>query len=147
MSPIARPSDDALWAGMVQTLRDVVLPAVSDDFARITVVQLIGLAQYARTRGEDPTANRSDAIAAALNALTGCSLVREHWQQHADRDPRAVLRAASDLLVACIALPDDDPDAVAIRAGLRPLLLAHLDADLAGNAVLLSAFRGKLPDA
>ena len=136
-SPIARPSDGALWASVVQTLRDVVLPAVTDDFARITVVQLIGLAHYARTRDEDPTAPRAEAVAAALDTLTGCSLVSEHWQQHADRDPAAVLRAASDVLVACIALPDDDPDAVAIRAGLRPLLLAQLDADLAGNAVLM----------
>lgn len=147
MSPIARPSDDALWAGVVQTLRDVVLPAVTDDFARVTVVQLIGLAHYARTRGEDPTAHRNEAIAAALDALTGCSLVREHWQAPGTRDPAAVLRGASDVLVACIALPDDDPDAVAIRAGLRPLLLAQLDADLVGNAVLMSAFRGRLPDA
>ena len=147
MSPVARPSDDALWAGMVQTLRDVVLPAVTDEFARISVVQLIGLAHYARTRGEDPTTPRADAVAAALDTLIGFSSVSKHWQPQGTRDPVAVLRAASEALVACITLPDDDTEAVAIRDGLRPLLLAHLDDDLAGNAVLLSAFRGRLPDA
>ena len=33
-----------------------------------------------------------------------------------------------------------------VRTRLRPLLVDQLDADLAGEDVLLGAFRGRLPD-
>ena len=147
MSPVGRPSDDSLWAGVEQTLRDVVLPAVADGFARISVVQIIGLAHYARTRGDDPTAERVAAVAAALDGLADRAPVTAHWPQDGPRDAAAVMGAAAGVLVSCVALPDDDHDALAVRAALRPVLVAHLDDDLAGNAVLMSAFRGRLPDA
>jgi aminoglycoside phosphotransferase (APT) family kinase protein len=44
MSP--RPSQDACWASVRQTLRDVILPQLSDAHARQTAIHLIGLADY-----------------------------------------------------------------------------------------------------
>jgi hypothetical protein len=80
------PSDASLWHSVEQTLRTVVLPQLTDEHARSSTVQLIGLARYARTRS---TASEAGA----------------EW---ADQ-------------------------------------LAQLDARLAEEAVLLDAFRGRLP--
>lgn len=144
---VGRPSDAALWAGVEHNLREVVLPAVTDDFARMAVVQLVGLARYAIERGEDPTAERTNTLADALDQLAGNSLVDAHWSEGLMRSADTVTEAASAVLVACVGMPAGDPYAVAVRTVLRPILVAQLDEDLAGNSVLLGSFRGKLPDA
>ncbi len=144
---IGRPTDAALWASVAHTLREVVLPAVIDEFARLTVVQLVGLARYAMERGDDPTAARTQALADALNQLSGLPVVDACWPVGSQASTAAVMEAASAVLAACVSLPSDDPQAVAVRAVLRPVVVAQLDADLVGNVVLLDAFRGRLPDA
>ena len=105
---MTRPSDRALWHAVVETLRDGVLPHVTDPHAALQTERLIGLAMYARDRGDDPQAHRDHAI----EALIG------------DDDPATVL---ADV---------DDPR----RARLQALLVAHLDADLATEHVLLTHF-------
>lgn len=144
-APIGRPTDAALWHSVVSTLRTVVLPDVQDPFARNAVIQLIGLALYALGRGDDPSANRVEAIAMALDSLVTNPLVAPQWPVSGPRLAATVMEVASTVLTAAVGHHDADADAV--RAKLRPLLIADLDEDLTGTIVLLNAFRGKLPDA
>ena len=144
-APIGRPTDAALWQSVASTLRTVVLPDVQDPFARNAVIQLIGLAHYALGRGDDPSANRVEAIAMALDSLVANPLVSQSWPVPGSRSSATVMGVAGTVLAAAVG--HHDPDSDAIRAALRPLLIADLDEDLAGTAVLLNAFRGRLPDA
>lgn len=139
---MTRASDDAIWASFATTLRDVVLPTVDDDWVRQSVVQLIGLAEYARHRRDDDGPRRRRQLAEALEGLTDNPLVT--WPP-AEHGPRAETDAAASALAAAIGR--DDPPAHAVREALRPILLAGLDADLAATEVLEAPFRGRLPDA
>lgn len=134
-----RPSDDALWASVESTLREVVLGAVSDPFARLAVVQLIGLARYASTRGVDPVDDRREALGRALDGLGANAIAARHWP-----GPDAFIASSSALVDA---VGRDDAAATEIRTVVRTLLVEHLDADLTDNNVLLGAFRGQVPDA
>ena len=163
---LGRPSDDALWASVIATLRDVIIPAVDDEHARLAAIGLVGLAGYARRRESDPTAIRVDELADALDALAANPIVAPHWQFGASRRPASVMAACSAVLADAVAAIDATGavdaitavDAVHVddalrdaadraRDALRPLLLAHLDEDLATELSMLDAFRGKLPDA
>jgi len=70
-APIGRPTDTALWASVEATLRRAVLPGIDDPHTRQVVVQLVGLAAYARDRGPDPTPDRIDELARELDSLAG----------------------------------------------------------------------------
>jgi len=132
-----RPTDAALWSSVAATLRDVVLPELRDEFARAATIQLIGLTAYARGRGDDPGPARVVELRGALEELAA--------NVHVVRWPRSdVLAACSDALVA--ASGHDDEDATAVRDRLRPILLRHLDEDLAVGEGLLAAFRGRVAD-
>ncbi len=130
---IGRVSDDAVQAAVLPTLR-AVYAADGGAWARATVAQLAGLLQHVATRS--PAADRTGELAAALARLDSNALVP------ADGDPydRASMALAD-------AAGRDDEDARAVRAALRPLLLAELDDELAVTSPLLDAFRGRLPDA
>jgi len=128
-----RPSDDALWASVSTTLRNVVLPHLDDEWAVAQTVMLIALAEQARTRGEDPGERQRAELAAALDGLAANPLVQ----------PGEPSSAAAAALAA--ATGRDDEDAEDVRRVLRPLLVAHLDELVASNASLMDAFRGKLP--
>lgn len=105
---MSRPSDHALWSSVIETLRHTVLPHVAEPYAALQTQRLIGLATYARDRGDDAAVARHQAIVDLIGR----------------DDPAAVL------------LDADDPR----RSGLRRLLIAHLDADLATERVLLEHF-------
>lgn len=138
---MTRPTDDAIWASVATTLREVVLPAVSDEWARQSVIQLVGLAEYARARPPDDSDARRDRLRAALDSLAGNPLVA--WPPADDTgEPE---QAAARALTAAIGRVG--PEAEAVRQALRPVLLADLDADLEATASLDAAFRGRLPDA
>lgn len=134
--PAGRASDDAIWVSISATLRNVVLPALSDPFARAQTIQLIALAEHAHRRGDDPTARRTAELEAVLDALQANPLVSEHWPG----DPAAAAAAA---LVAAVGRDDDAANAV--RALIRPVLVRHLDEDLASTTQFIEAFRGRLP--
>ncbi len=144
--PIGRPTDAALWASVEVTLRRAVLPGLDDPHTRQVVVQLVGLAAYARDRGPDPTAERIDELARELDRLAGDGhpLVADRWSPEHARDAKAVMTACADVLAASVDADEAIQHGVHIR--LRPLLVDQLDTDLASEDVLLGAFRGRLPD-
>jgi hypothetical protein len=145
-APIGRPSDAALWTSIATTLRDVVLPGVDDPHHRQVVIQLIGLAVYARDRGPDPTGQRIGALADSLDELAGGgnAAVSRQWSAASSREPGAVLATTAEVLAAAVGAAT--PDERAAQDALRPVLVRHMAEDLAAEDVLLSAFRGRLPD-
>ncbi len=58
--------------------------------------------------------------------------------------PPTVLGAAAAALAAAVA--DDGPAGDEVRAVLRPVLVRHLDDELAVTGPLVDAFRGKLDE-
>lgn len=132
---MTRPSDDALWACAVETLRTVILPALpAGGHAHRTAVQLAGLASYAQSRPPDPTAARTEQLDAALASLAGNRLV--------PAGGTVAERAAAALAGA---MGRNTADAASVRGALRPLLVAHLDDDLAATEGLGSALRESSP--
>jgi aminoglycoside phosphotransferase (APT) family kinase protein len=117
------PDDEQLWWSVRETVRSVLLPQLADPWARVAAAQLVGLADWGRTRGSDPWPARLDELRARLHL-------------DATADPVAVLDAASAELLA-----GGDR-----RAAIRPLLVQYLDDDVARTQPMLIAFRGQLPD-
>lgn len=126
--PTGRVDDAALWRSVLSTLRDVIGPALPPGHEQDTVVQLQGLARYAIDRPDDPTPGRSAELARVLGLPSG---TRSH----------EALTRASAALVAAVEDPADTA-AVALARAVRPVLLAHLDADIAAAAPLLDTFAG-----
>ena len=58
-----------------------------------------------------------------------------------------VPRSAPPPHVAAAVADDSDADAEAVRAHLRPVLVAELDDELASTMVLMDGFRGRVRDA
>jgi hypothetical protein len=129
---IERPSDAAIAACVAPTLR--VLHAAPDgEWSRGVLAQLIGVVEYGRDRGADRTAERRGRLAAALDALAGNGLVP------ADGSPEARASAALEAAVG-----RDDEHADAVRATLRPVLVAELDDELVETMPLMDGFRGRV---
>jgi hypothetical protein len=141
---VHEPSDAAMWRAVEATVRDVLLPSVGDDWARVIAVQLVGMAHFAATRPADPTPARVAELAAVLDRLSQNPVVTPHWPV-AESAPKAVLGAAGAVLAGAVARDDAAGDEV--RAELRPVVSRHLDDDLAVTGMLLPYFRGQLPDA
>jgi len=133
-----------MWRSVEATVRNVLLPSITDEWARVITVQLVGLARYAATRPADPTAARVAELAEALDRLAGNPVVAAHWQLRST-EPIAVLRAVSAVLADAVSRDDQAGDDV--RVGLRSVVSRHLDEDLAVTGMLMPYFRGQLPDA
>ena len=137
-----RLDDAELWRCVDATLTGVLLPAIGDDqaWARAAAVQLIGLVRYAASRPADASAARADELAAVLAELADNELV--DW----DGDPTgpSVAAAAGRALASAVGRTGADADR--IRSVLRPVLVRHLDDELAVTAPLVNAFRGVLDD-
>ena len=137
-----RLTDDALWASVAATIREVLLPAIDDPWARQSAIQLVGLAEYARRRGQRaPTPDDvTESVRTFLDEHRHVPTVAQHWPG-ADHDP---LDAAAEILAR--AQSDGTPVPESVRSGLRALLIADLDHQLETTAVLIGPFRGKLPE-
>ncbi|MFN8021498.1 MAG: hypothetical protein U0Q03_08225 [Acidimicrobiales bacterium] len=140
MAEPSRLTDRELWRGVEVTVRDVLLPAIGDEWARAAAIQLVGVARYAQRRPDDPSAERLDELIAALDRLASNPLV----PTRTDDEAPSVLAAAAAALVAAVG--DAGAAGDEVRAVLRPVLLAHLDAELDVTAPLVDAFRGKLDE-
>lgn len=141
---MGEPSDAEMWRSVEATVRNVLLPSITDEWARVITVQLVGLARYAATRPPDPTADRVAELAAVLDGLAGNPVVAAHWRSQSI-EPRAVLGAVSAVLADAVSRDDQPGDD--IRDGLRSVVSRHLDEDLAVSGMLMPYFRGQLPDA
>ena len=115
-----RPSDEAIWASVANTLRTRVLPQLSDPQARSSTIHLIGLATYAGRRGPDPDLNRLEELAQALGASSG-----------------------QDVRRSCFAVLADPHHAA--HPVIREIIERHLEQDLETEAALLRARRGQVP--
>ncbi|MCB0986021.1 MAG: hypothetical protein KDB06_15330, partial [Ilumatobacter sp.] len=100
-----QPTAAELWRGVEATVRDVLLPALTDDWARAAAVQLVGLARYAQRRPADPTGERAAELAAALDSLGHNVHVAAHWRGDDVVEVADVLAAVAAVLVAAV---DDD---------------------------------------
>jgi hypothetical protein len=141
---VSEPSDAEMWRSVEATVRNVLLPSISDEWARVITVQLVGMARYAATRPGDQTAARVVELAETLDRLAGNPVVAAHWPSQST-EPRAVLAAVSAVLGDAVSRDDEAGDEV--RAGLRTIVSRHLDEDLAVSGMLMPYFRGQLPDA
>jgi len=52
--PIGRPTETAMWASVETTLRRAVPTGLDDPHTRQVLIQLVGLAAYARQRDPRP---------------------------------------------------------------------------------------------
>ncbi len=141
---MAEPSDAEMWRSVQATVRDVLLPSITDDWARVIAVQLVGMARYAATRPADPLLERVTELTDVLDRLTANSIVAAHWPVPA-AGPAEVLAATSAVLADAVSRDDAAGDEV--RAALRSVVSRHLDEDLAVTGMLMPYFRGRLPDA
>ena len=139
-----QPTDAELWRGVEATVRDVLLPALTDEWARAAAVQLVGLARYAQRRPADPTGARAAEVAGVLDLLAHNKLVAAHWKGDDSVAVTDVLAAAGAVLAAAVG--DDGADGDEVRRVLRPVLVRQLDDELAVTAPLVAAFRGQLDE-
>jgi hypothetical protein len=133
-----------MWRSVERTVRDVLLPAISEEWARVIAVQLVGMATYAAQRGADPLPGRVAELRARLDELSGNPLVAAHWPADGDDDAH-VIRATAAVLAAAVS--DEGVAGDQVRTQLRPTVSRHLDDDLAVTGMLMPYFRGQLPDA
>ncbi len=141
---MSEPSDAEMWRSVEATVRNVLLPSISDEWARVITVQLAGMARYAASRPSDPTSTRVIELTETLDRLAGNPLVAPYWPSQST-DPSAVYAAVSAVLAAAVSR--DDQAGADVRDGLRAIVSRHLDEDLAVTSMLMPYFRGQLPDA
>lgn len=130
---MVEPTGAELWRSVEHTVRHVLLPAIGDDdFARAAAIQLVGLTRLARLEAADePVAEVADALA----SLAGNPIA----DAHGGGEPMA---AAGQILAAAVG--DDSPAADEVRAKLRQVLIARLEADVQRTSMLVPFFRGML---
>ncbi len=138
------PSDADMWRSVESTVRDVLLPSIADDWARVIAVQLVGMARFAATRPGDPLPARISELTDALDQLGDNPVVAPHWSAPTT-SPAEVLATVSAVLADAVSRDDAAGDEV--RAELRSVVSRHLDDDLSVTAMLMPYFRGQLPDA
>jgi hypothetical protein len=139
-APTDRLTDDELWRGVEATLRDVLIPALSDEWARAAAVQLVGVVRYARRRPADPLESRVEELRALLNALHGNPIVQRN--PLLTGDARDVLDVVGRVLAS--AVDDGGSAGDEVRAMLRPVVMRQLDDELEITGPLVAAFRGRL---
>ncbi|MBT4492120.1 MAG: hypothetical protein HOC70_02680 [Gammaproteobacteria bacterium] len=144
MSDQRLPTDNDLWHCMSETMRSVILPTIDDPWAKIALIRLIGLAEYAPRRGDDPTKQRTRDLAGCVDALVAKF---KPLQQTLPADwpgegATTVLDFCSKLLTDAVG--DDSAQSQAVRDELKPLLLRQLDEELAVTSPLIVSFAGGL---
>jgi hypothetical protein len=135
-----RLTDAELWRSVEHTLREIVLPALPEGeaWARAAVVQLHGLVRYAALRPADAGQARSAELADALESIRTNELLE--WD--GSTVPEVVAAAAGRALATAVGR--SDAAAEEVRRTLRPIVVRHLDDELASTAPLVAAFRGVL---
>jgi hypothetical protein len=141
---VADLEDADLWRSVERTVRNVLLPALDSEWARISAVQLIGMARYAAARPDDPGPERARELADLLDGLSANPIVAAQWPQRTT-EPAAVAQSVGRVLADAVGRDDAAGDEV--RAVLRPVVVRQLDDELAVTGVMVPYFRGAMPDA
>ncbi len=132
---IGRVSPPAVHAAIRPTLR-ALYDEPSRDWSRLMLACLAAVLDHVERRADrDPTT--SQQLAEALDTLAGNPLVPSSGSSW-DRAARALAAAVER---------DGSAEAVAVQARLRPILVTELDSELAQSSPMLTAFRGRWPDA
>lgn len=133
-------TDAEIFRSVGETIENVLLPALPDDaeWARTAAIQLVGLVRYAARRQADRTIERIDELADVLASLGTNELVG--WS--GERTQVAVMEAVGAALARAAATDGVASDE--IRRILRPVVVRHLDDELAETGPLVDAFRGRL---
>jgi hypothetical protein len=130
---LGRISADAVAASIAPALR-AVHAEPSSSWARQLTAQLIAVVEYAQNRPPDRTHARRAELAVALTGLAGNPLVPAEG---------SVEQRAGAALAAAVE-SEGTAHATAVRAALRPLLVAELDEELAETAVMMDGLRGRV---
>ena len=141
-----QPTDDQLWLCMSETMRSVILPCVEDPWARTALIRLIGLAEYAPQRGEDPTTQRLRDLTTCIDQLASryAGISEQLPEQWPSVDQRQLLDLCSSFLVNSVG--DTSEQAKAVQKELKALLLSQLNNDLDVSRPLIASFMGELND-
>ena len=144
MTDMRLPTDEQLWICMSETMRSDILPCLEDPWARVALIRLIGLAEYAPKRGDDPTDQRVGELVHCIDQLAArYSGIKEQLpSQWPSDDAATVFDLSSRLLVDAVG--DTSEQAESLRSELKTLLLAQLDEDLAVTGPLIASFGGLL---
>jgi hypothetical protein len=129
---------------MSETMRNVILPSIEDPHVKLTLIRLIGLAEYAPSRVADPSERRINALVSCIDRLAAshAEIKQQLPAQWPSRDEGVVLDLCSKLLAGAVG--DKSATAQAIRAEIKALLLAQLDEDIVDTDPLISFFGGQL---
>jgi hypothetical protein len=132
-----------MWRSVETTVRNVLLPSLADDWAKVAAIQLVGMVRYATNRPADPTDDRAAELAALLDGLAANDLVAGHWPAPS-RSAADVLAATSAVLAAAVTRDDAAGDEV--RQVVRAVVRRQLDDELAVTEPMMPYFRGQLPE-
>ena len=146
---VYHPTLEEVLDGAVATIRDVLIPNLTDTWARTSAVQLTGLLTYARCFSTDlGFAEHVTEIGSAIESL----LVRypELGETFASRHPGPynevgavnTLQIASDMLA--YAIHNQNPASEAIHGELRPILVRQLGVESQRTSEMLMTFSGAI---
>jgi hypothetical protein len=116
---VSRPSDHALWSAVIETLRHTVLPRVAEPYAALQTQRVIGLATYARDRGDDPTGAREAAIADLVGRDDPSSVLLDVDDPRSEPLRRLLMaHLAADLATERVLLDHFDPPSAPPTSGI-----------------------------
>lgn len=138
----AEPTSAELWRCVEETVAHVLLPAISDEWARAAAMQLVGLARYAARRPADPTSAHAAELRAVIAVLADNPVVAAEASAVGQATDADVFDLAGRILAAAVPLTDRAADEV--RAVLRSVVVRQLDDQLLVTGPLVAAFRGQL---
>lgn len=128
---------DRLFAGIVDTLRDVVMPAVDDSYARVQLSACIEILSNLATRVEWDRTQLAETTAEATAALATAADVADELRRFTvsprpSADPLAArndaLERVSEAIRACDDLTPEIRDAASVP--LREFAARHVEREL-----------------
>ncbi len=144
MTNMRLPTDAQLWRCMSETMRNVILPNIEDPHVQLTLIRLIGLAEYAPSRVANPEGRRINNLVSCIDqlAVRYPDIQQQLPPQWPVNDETAVLELCSQLLVNAVG--DTGEQAQSIRSELKSLLVEQLDEDINDTDPLINFFGGQL---
>lgn len=129
---------DRLFAGILDTLRDVVLPATDEEYARVQLAACIEILANLATRVEWDRAQLAETSSDAAEALTAAAELADELIPFTEStappsDPLAARNDALARVSAAIRASDDLPPGLRERASapLHEFAARHIERELA----------------